>query len=86
MRAQSAFVRNAKFGNWDNSRYPRIALLDSQGRMVASDDDPRPNTMPELLEIVRRLRAMREKRDELLAQAGQGNRGRPTSGDAFARA
>ena len=61
---------NAKYTWWDTSVCPRIALLDSQGRAVASENKPRLGLTPKTMAArVKELRAIREKRDALWAKA-----------------
>ena len=69
--AQLLAMKNAKFSWWDGGQYPRIALMDAQGRAVAADQKPRQTTVAGLLESVRKLAAVRVKRDELWAQAAK---------------
>ncbi len=69
-RAQLEKAKNRGFSWWDLSHCPRVALMDSVGRAVASEDKPRLGLTPESLAIrVKELRAVREKRDAFWAQA-----------------
>jgi hypothetical protein len=68
--AQLQGARNAKFSWWDRTYCPRIALLDSEGRAVAAENKPRLDlTAKTMAQRVKELRAVREKRDALWAQA-----------------
>jgi hypothetical protein len=68
-KAELENARNAKF-NWRGANVPRIALMDSLGRPVASEDKPRLGLTPVTLAArVRELQDVRAKRDALWAQA-----------------
>jgi hypothetical protein len=70
--AQLEQQKNGKFSWWDTTHIPRVALMDGEGRAVACDNKPRLGLTPETLaDRVRELRATREKRDALWAQAEQ---------------
>lgn len=71
--AQLQSARNAKFSWWDRGYCPRIALLDREGRAVAAENKPRLDlTEKTMAARVRELRAVREKRDSLWAEADKG--------------
>jgi hypothetical protein len=62
--------KNAAF-DWNaNWSVPRVALLDKEGRSIASEDKPRPPQRPSTLaQIARDLRAKRVLRDAVWARA-----------------
>ena len=61
---------NVKYTWWDTTYCPRIALLDREGRAVASENKPRLGLTPRTMAArVKELRAIREKRDALWAKA-----------------
>lgn len=63
---------NAAFTWWDSSKCPRVALVDSEGRAIAAEDNPRGNlTVKELAARVKELRQKRLARDEKLARAAK---------------
>jgi hypothetical protein len=68
--AQRLRQKNNRFSWWDTTYCPRIALLDREGRAVACENKPRLGlTAATLAARVRELRALREQRDTLWAQA-----------------
>ena len=68
--AQLLAEKNATFTWWDGNHCPRVALVDAQGRAIASDDKPRGDLTPgTLANRIKSLRDKRMARDELLAGA-----------------
>ena len=68
--AQEVTAKNRKFSWWDTTYCPRVALLDREGRAVACENKPRLGlTAVTLAARVKELRAVREHRDALWAQA-----------------
>lgn len=68
--AQWEASKNAKLSWWDSTFCPRVVLLDSEGRAVAAENKPRLGLTPQTLAArIKELRAVREKRDALWAQA-----------------
>lgn len=71
--AELTAARNAKFV-WRGCNVPRVALMDSRGRPVASEDRPRLGLTPAALaDALRGMRAARARRDELWDRAAQTN-------------
>lgn len=69
--AQRLREKNNRFTWWDRTYCPRIALMDREGRAVACEIMPRLYPTPVALATrVKELRAVREKRDALWANAG----------------
>lgn len=68
--AHGIIARNASFSWWDGSVCPRIALMDRQGRAVASENRPRSGLTPATMAArVKDMRTIRERRDALWARA-----------------
>lgn len=68
--ANALTAANASFSWWDGGICPRVALLDSEGRAIASEDKPRAGLTPATLAArIKELRAKREARDALFAKA-----------------
>lgn len=67
--AERERVHNAGF-TWRGATIPRIAVLDSEGRPIASEDRPRRELTPASLAVrIRQMQALRARRDALWAQA-----------------
>ena len=66
--AQDLASRNNAFNWWDGGRCPRVALLDSEGRAIGAEDNPRADPT-QLSARIREIRNIRSARDELLAKA-----------------
>lgn len=63
-------AKNRNFSWWDRTHCPRIALMDSEGRAVACENNPRLGLTPATLAaLVRKLRDKRVQRDALWARA-----------------
>lgn len=71
-QAQVLQSRNRQFSWWDKTYCPRIALMDSEGRAVACENKPRLElTSRTMAARIMEMRAVREKRDALWAEAEQ---------------
>jgi hypothetical protein len=69
-QAQLLASKNAKFSWWDTTFCPRIALMDSAGRAISSENKPRVEMTPASMAArVQELRTIRQKRDALWTQA-----------------